>query len=294
MEPKLPCLHLNRAIDQKVLILQKATLALTKTGMRTFGRDKKSQIARVSDKKSENSSNQPSIFCYGHLQGCEVAKPLLHRALSYVLCVVHLEEIGYEKCFSGQTIERVDVSEPASISAAVASRYAGAMFDLAKESKALPALTSDIDAIDAALAASKELSLMIASPLVSRDDQGKAVAALATAMGLSIISAHTLSLMAQKRRLFVLPQLTIDVRARIAAENGEMTAEVTSAVKLTAAQAKKLSATLKASVGKDVKLSTAVDESLIGGLIVKLGSTMIDNSIKSKLAALQNKMKEVG
>jgi len=84
------------------------------------------------------------------------------------------------------------------------------------------------------------------------------------------------------------------VRARIAAENGEMTAEVTSAVKLTAAQAKKLSATLKASVGKDVKLSTAVDESLIGGLIVKLGSTMIDNSIKSKLAALQNKMKEVG
>jgi len=144
------------------------------------------------------------------------------------------------------------------------------------------------------LAASKDLSLMIASPLVSRDDQGKAVAALATAMGLSIISAHTLSLMAQKRRLFVLPQLTIDVRARIAAENGEMTAEVTSAVKLTAAQAKKLSATLKASVGKDVKLSTAVDESLIGGLIVKLGSTMIDNSIKSKLAALQNKMKEVG
>ena len=85
-----------------------------------------------------------------------------------------------------------------------------------------------------------------------------------------------------------------DVLARIATEKGEVTAEVTSAAALSADQAKKLAATLKARVGKDVKLKVAVDESLIGGLVVKLGSTMIDTSVKSKLAALQNAMKEVG
>ena len=82
--------------------------------------------------------------------------------------------------------------------------------------------------------------------------------------------------------------------ARIAAEKGEVTAEVTSAAALSADQTKKLAATLKARVGKDVKLKVAVDESLIGGLVVKLGSTMIDTSVKAKLAALQNAMKEVG
>ena len=105
---------------------------------------------------------------------------------------------------------------------------------------------------------------------------------------------NTLALMGQKRRLFVLPQLVADLRDRIAAEKGEMTADVTSATKLTAAQAKKLAEVLKSKVGKDVKLNATVDESLIGGLIVKLGSTMIDTSVKAKLASLQNAMKEVG
>jgi F-type H+-transporting ATPase subunit delta len=92
----------------------------------------------------------------------------------------------------------------------------------------------------------------------------------------------------------VLPQLVANLKARIADEKGEMTAEVTSATALTAAQTKSLAATLKAKVGKTVKLNTTVDESLIGGLIVKLGSTMIDTSVKARLAALQNAMKEVG
>ncbi len=113
-------------------------------------------------------------------------------------------------------------------------------------------------------------------------------------MGLSTVMANTIALMASNRRLFVLPQLVQDLRARIADEKGEVTAEVTSATKLCAAQSKALVATLKAKVGKDVKLNTTVDESLIGGLIVKLGSTMIDTSVKAKLAALQNAMKEVG
>jgi F-type H+-transporting ATPase subunit delta len=100
--------------------------------------------------------------------------------------------------------------------------------------------------------------------------------------------------MASKRRLFVLPQLLTVLRDMISVEKGEVTAEVTAPSRLSAAQAKELAATLKARVGKEVKLKTTVDESLIGGLVVKLGSTMIDTSVKARLAALQNAMKEVG
>ncbi|WP_028913891.1 F0F1 ATP synthase subunit delta [Pseudorhodobacter ferrugineus] len=186
------------------------------------------------------------------------------------------------------------MSESASISSGIAARYATALFELAKESKGLKALEGDIGALDATLASSADLNALISSPVYTRDDQGKAIAAIAAKMGLSPLMVNTLALMAQKRRLFVLPQLTKIVQDLISEEKGEVTAEVTSAAKLSAAQAKELAATLKASVGKDVKLKTAVDESLIGGLIVKLGSTMIDTSVKAKLAALQNAMKEVG
>ena len=186
------------------------------------------------------------------------------------------------------------MSEPASISLGIATRYATALFELAKEAGALAALESDIAAIGDALALSDDLRGMIASPVVSRDDQSNAIAAIGTKLGVSALLANTLALMASKRRLFVLPQLLSNLAEQIAAEKGEVTAEVTAARALTAAQTKKLAETLKASVGKTVKLKTTVDESLIGGLVVKLGSTMIDTSVKAKLAALQNIMKEVG
>ena len=194
----------------------------------------------------------------------------------------------------GKDNGRVDVSEPASISLGIASRYAQALFDLAKEGAALAALETDADALDAALSGSAELREMIASPILSREVQAQAIAAVAAKLGLSGLTVNTLALMASKRRLYVLPQLVQDLRARIADEKGEVTAEVASAVALTEAQAADLAATLKASIGKTVKLKTTVDESLIGGLVVKVGSKMIDTSIKSKLAALQNAMKEVG
>ena len=189
---------------------------------------------------------------------------------------------------------RDDVSEPASMSLSIASRYAQALFEISKEENALKSLEADTDALGAALAESPALSEMIASPMVARDDQARAMAAIAAKMGLSTVMANTLALMASKRRLFVLPQLVANLRARIAEEKGEVTADVVSASKLSAEQTKALVATLKAKIGKDVKLNTTVDESLIGGLIVKLGSTMIDTSVKAKLAALQNAMKEVG
>jgi len=186
------------------------------------------------------------------------------------------------------------VSEPASISAGIAGRYATAVFELAKEANGLAALEADVAALEQALKDSADLRGLIASPVFSRDEQGRAVSAIAARMGLSPTVANTLSLMAANRRLFVLPQLLSALGDMIAEEKGEVTAEVTAAAELTKTQAEKLAASLKKSVGKTVKLNTTVDESLIGGLIVKVGSKMIDTSIRSKLASLQNAMKEVG
>jgi F-type H+-transporting ATPase subunit delta len=188
----------------------------------------------------------------------------------------------------------VDVSEPASISSGIAARYATAIFEIARDSKDLESLEAGVADLGAALADSADLREVISSPVYSREAQGNAVAALAKKMKLSVVLTNTLGLMAEKRRLFVLPQLVEQLTALIAEHKGEVTAEVVSAKALTKTQETKLSKVLSAQVGKDVKLNTAVDESLIGGLIVKVGSKMIDTSVKSQLASLQNVMKEVG
>ncbi len=194
----------------------------------------------------------------------------------------------------GQDIGRVDVSEPASISTGIAARYATAIFELAREDKNLKVLEGDIDALDGALNDSNDFGALINSPIYTRDQQGAAIAALAKKMKLSPTVTNSLRLMASKRRLFVLPQLVQGLRDLLAEEKGEVTAEVTAAKALTKAQQDKLAKSLKATVGKDVKINLAVDESLIGGLVVKVGSKMIDTSIASKLSNLQNAMKEVG
>jgi len=186
------------------------------------------------------------------------------------------------------------VSEPASISSGIAARYAKAVFELAREGKKLKGLDSDIASLEAAVAESAELRDLISSPVYTRDIQGKAILALARKMKLSPIMTNALALMAEKGRLYLLPQFLEGLRQRIAEEKGEITAEVTVAKALTKTQADKLAKSLKASTGKDVKLNLSVDENLIGGLIVKLGSKMIDTSIASKLDTLQNAMKEVG
>ena len=186
------------------------------------------------------------------------------------------------------------MSEPASISTGIALRYATAVFELAKEENALPALEADIGTLQTAIDDSADLRDLLNSPIYTREQQATAIAALATKMGLSAILGNALSLMASKRRLFATPQLIASLAALIAAHKGEVTAEVTAAKALTAEQQKKLAASLKASTGKEVNLNVAVDNSLIGGLVVKVGSKMVDTSIRSKLAALQNTMKEVG
>ncbi len=118
--------------------------------------------------------------------------------------------------------------------------------------------------------------------------------ALAAKMGLGVEVGNTVGLMAANRRLFVLPGLIAQLKAMIAEARGEVVAEVTAARELTAEQTKSLASKLTSSIGRDVKLDVKVDESLIGGLVVKVGSKMIDTSIRSKLANLQNVMKEVG
>ena len=195
---------------------------------------------------------------------------------------------------AGRNSERVDVSESASISTGIAARYATAVFEMAKEDKAVGKLETDIDTLSAALSESADLRSLIASPVYSRADMGQAMAGLSGAMMLTPLVSNTLALMAQKRRLFVLPHLLIALRGLIADEKGEVNADVTSAKALTEAQAVKLAKALKAAVGKEVKINAAVDEDLIGGLVVKVGSKMIDTSVRSKLSNLQNTMKEVG
>ncbi|MGY6549065.1 MAG: F0F1 ATP synthase subunit delta [Roseinatronobacter sp.] len=186
------------------------------------------------------------------------------------------------------------MSEPASISSGVAQRYATAIFELAKESKSLKTLEADVAALNGALADSADLRNLIASPVYTRDQVAGAIAAVAAKMGLSQTVAGALGVMANKRRLFALPQVLASLRAMIAAEKGEVTAEITAARTLTKAQEADLVKTLKAKIGKDITLQTTVDESLIGGLVIKVGSQMIDTSIRAQLAALKNSMKEVG
>lgn len=194
----------------------------------------------------------------------------------------------------GQDIGRVDVSETAGISTGIAARYATAVFDLAKEGKDIKALETDVAALQAAIADSPDFTTLLTSPLYNRDEQGAAVTAISKKMGLSVTVSNVLSLLVAKRRLFVLPHMLAVLQDRLADERGEMTAEVTTAKSLTKAQSDKLAKTLSGQVGKTVTIKQTVDESIIGGLIVKMGSRMIDTSIAAKLNALQNTMKEVG
>lgn len=186
------------------------------------------------------------------------------------------------------------MSSSASLTSGVAGRYATALFEIAKEGNALDRVESDLDAFAAALADSDDLRRMVASPVYSRDDQGAAIKAIVERMGLGPELGGTLGLMAANRRLFVVEGLVAAVKGLIAADRGETTAEVRSAKPLSEAQSAALAATLRERTGKNVKVAVTVDESLIGGLVIKVGSRMVDSSIRSKLANLQNVMKEVG
>ena len=188
----------------------------------------------------------------------------------------------------------MSVSSSASLTSGVGGRYATALFEIAREAKSLDRVEADLTTLETALGESPDFREMLSSPIHTREEQGAAIAALCEKMGLGSEVTRTLGLMAQNRRLFVVPGMIAAVKGLIADERGEVTAEVRSAKPLSDAQRANLAETLKESVGKDVKISSTVDESLIGGLVVRVGSRMIDTSIRSKLSNLQNVMKEVG
>jgi len=186
------------------------------------------------------------------------------------------------------------VTDTSTLRSSAAGRYANALFELAAEADALAQTEKDMEALGQALEASAELRAVIRSPIYTRDEQGRAMAAVAGAMGLSALVRNVVGLMASKRRLFVLDDV-IAIFAQLMAEHrGEVTAEVTAARALSETQQGALAETLKKAIGREVKLNLTVDEKIIGGLVVKVGSKMIDTSIRSKLASLQNAMREVG
>lgn len=186
------------------------------------------------------------------------------------------------------------MANSASISADIAGRYAQALFDLVNETGGIDALSTQVGDLAAAYEESADLRDLTQSPIYDRHQEEAAVAELAARMGLSVELGNTLRLLARNRRLFTLPQFISRLRALIADARGEITVDVLSAQDLSEDQKNRLIDTLHAKTGKYVILNSRVDETLIGGMIVKLGSQMIDSSIRSKLASLQNAMKEVG
>ncbi len=186
------------------------------------------------------------------------------------------------------------MSDTSSLTSGVAGRYATALFEIANEASTLAAVEADLSALEAALAESAELRELISSPIYTREQQAAVMAELSSQMNICMEVANTIALMASKRRLFVLPDLIAAVKALAADARGEISADVTAAKALTKAQQESLAKALSKSAGKDVTINMSVDNDIIGGLIVKMGSKMIDTSVASKLANLQNAMKEVG
>jgi F-type H+-transporting ATPase subunit delta len=187
----------------------------------------------------------------------------------------------------------VDVSSgnQANVQASLAGRYATALFDLARESKAVSAVEASLGKVQKALADSDDFSALTTNAAVSRDDAKNAVAAIAKAMKLDALTAKTLGVLADNRRLAETGAVAKAFASLAAAERGEMTAEVTSAHPLSPAQTKAIAAKLKERVGRDVAISAKVDPAILGGLTVKIGSTLIDNSIQTRLNTLAQAMK---
>lgn len=178
--------------------------------------------------------------------------------------------------------------------AGVAGRYASALLETANEQGQLAAIEADIDTVQRALAESDDLRRMVRSPVFSAEDQAKALDALLGRIGVNPLTLNFFKVLARNRRLFAAGDIIRAFKALAAEARGEVQAEVTSAVALNDSQLDALKEQLKNSVGKDVQLEATVDPSLLGGLIVKIGSRMIDSSLKTKLATLNTRMKEVG
>ena len=186
------------------------------------------------------------------------------------------------------------MASEAETSSGVAGRYANALFELAKEQKALDEVAIELNRFSEALDAFEDLTRLVKSPVFTAEEQGRALAAILEQLKIEGLTRNFLLLVTKNRRLFASPDMIRAFRAMLARHRGETSALVTAAAKLTEAQVTALKQALKAALGKEVMLEERVDPALLGGLVVKVGSRMVDTSLRTKLNALKVAMKEVG
>ncbi len=184
-------------------------------------------------------------------------------------------------------------SEATSV-AGLAERYAAALFELADERKALDAVASDLAALRRLIDESADLRRMIRSPVLQRDEQARAIGAIVESAGLDQLTRSFVGLLARNRRLFALPDMIQAFLKILAERRGEVTAQVIAAQELSETQRRAVDDQLRKAVGRKVAVDFRVDPGLLGGLVVKVGSRMIDASLKSKLARLALAMKGAG
>ena len=174
----------------------------------------------------------------------------------------------------------------------MAGRYATALFELALEGKAVDQVKSDLAAFDALVASSPDLTRLVRSPVFSADEQAKALSAVLDKAGIKGVAANFLRVVASNRRLFAAREMIRGFNALVAKHKGEVTAQVTVAERLNDARMNEIRDALKSVTGKDVQIDVDVDPSIIGGLKVKLGSRMVDASLRTKLNSIKFAMKE--
>jgi len=174
----------------------------------------------------------------------------------------------------------------------MAGRYATALFELAIEQNAVDAVSADLAKFDALVAEYAELDRLVRSPVFTADEQGRALGAVLDKAGIGGLAAKFLKLVTANRRLFAVREMARGFRALVAQHKGELTAQVTVAEKLNDARLNEIKAALKQVTGKDVQVDVQVDPAIIGGLIVKVGSRMVDSSLRTKLNAIKFAMKE--
>jgi F-type H+-transporting ATPase subunit delta len=174
----------------------------------------------------------------------------------------------------------------------MAGRYATALFDLALETNSVDQVQSDLKAFDALVAANPDLTRLVRSPVFSADDQAKALIAILAKAGIKGVAANFLRVVAANRRLFALREIIRGFNRLVAAHKGEVTAQVTVAEQLSDARLNEIRDALKTVTGKNVQVDVEVDPSIIGGIKVKVGSRMVDASLRTKLNSIKFAMKE--
>jgi len=175
----------------------------------------------------------------------------------------------------------------------MAGRYATALFELALEEHSIDSVKADLDRFDAMIADSPDLQRLVRSPVFTAKEQTTALSAVLEKAGIDGLAARFLKFVASNRRLFATPDMIRGFRTLVAHHKGETSATVTVAEKPTDAHLAAVKDALKAITKKDVQIEVKVDPSIIGGLIVKLGSRMVDTSLRTKLNAIKLAMKEV-